>query len=178
MGKLNKVSLIIGILAGIAIVLTFLITLIFPNIPSGDKGEPFKISVTPSFINEGQYTDYNGAPSKVPLKFTLTINSNRNITYLELKEDAVIVDRKNKNSQTKYANSIAWTKKASSGYVFYRGSSNIGYSNSMGAEGWLWGCQNCFMGENSPYVITFNFIYTEDSGTKQSYPVTIKIPIV
>lgn len=179
--KLKKIHLILYILVAMTIILPFFISGIIhlgKVIPGPNPKPPFEISVEPSFIPEGQYTDYNGFPGEVPFKFTLTINPNINITYLKLKEDAVIVDRENKNSQTKYANSINWEKTADREHIFYLGSSNLGHSNSLNAEGWLWGCQNCFMGEYAPYVFTFNFIYAEDSGTKQPYPATIKIPII
>jgi len=179
--KLKKINLILCILVAITILLTFLLKMILGAghiIPDPNPKPPFEVSVDHPVIPEGQYTDYNGFPGKVPLKFTLTINPNKNITYLELKESAVIVDRENKNTLTKYATSINWEKTADKEHIFYRDSSNLWNSNSLKAEGWLWGCQNCFMGEYAPYIFTFNFIYAENSGTKQSYPITMKIPIV
>ena len=137
-----------------------------------DNDAPFNVSVEPSFIEEGTYQDYNG----IPIKFILTFNPNKNITSLTLNENAVIVDRENRTTQTKVS-SIYWTKTSNSNYVFYKDSYTYSFSNSLEAEGKLWECENCFMGEDKPYIFTFNFIYTEGS-IKKTQTSIVKLPII
>jgi len=175
------ISIILGILLTIIGILAFFkINTIDDLIPNGvNTSPPLTISIEPSFIEEGQYTDFNNIPQQIVIKFTLTVNPDKNITYIELNQNSVIIDRKDKTSQTKVS-SIYWTDIADNSHVFYYAPYSSYYypiSKSLEAEGKLWGCQNCFMGEDHPYTFTFNFIYAESDNYKKPYSVTIELPI-
>lgn len=179
--KLKTIGIIITILVGITIILAYLgyddtdkIKKVFDN---SDEGDPFNITITPSFIEEGPYTGYNNFPEQIPITFTLNLNKDKNITYIKLDQNAVIIDRKDKTSQTKVS-TISWTNKHDYDPIFYKDSNSYSFSESLKAEGKLWGCQNCFMGEDRPYIFTFPITYVEDGGSKQVYSVKVEFPIV
>lgn len=176
MDSLTKVSLIVGIVVGL-IIIGGTLAGIWKSVGGVVKegGTPFSLTVQPEFIPEGDYrstSTYNN-DGGVPLKFNLILN-NKDLTYLELSN--VIVDRENKNSLTKFADSLQW-KRYDGRYYGEQPKVLSTSSNLQSFDARLYGCQNCFMGEESPYVITFNFIYSISNGTKQSYPYRIKIPI-
>jgi hypothetical protein len=148
----------------------------------GETSIPFNVTVNPSFIQERQSQSVSYSMDQIPITFTLILNPNKNITYIELDSNAVIVDRENKTDQTKVS-SIVWTGGTSQNQnvVFYYSSSSYysyPYQGRLNAKGYLWDCSNCFMGKNYPYIFTFNFIYTEGNGVKQSYPITTRVPII
>ncbi|MBR9701307.1 hypothetical protein GOV13_00105 [Candidatus Pacearchaeota archaeon] len=171
-GVLQQTYLIVGIIVGLIIIGGFVIALI-PYISDTitDSNPPFDITISPDYINEGQYDEFN-------FKFTLTMLSGRNITFLKLAKSNVIVDRVDKNPQTKVSKNINWDKDYDDNYVFYKGSNSFGFSRKLDAEGSLWGCDNCFMVEQFPYKFTFTFTYSEDGGEEKPLILEKIIPIV
>ncbi len=95
-----------------------------------------------------------------------------------MNDNAVIVDRENKTFQTKVA-SISWKNQnyQYTSRIFYKDSFTYSSSTTLQAEGLLSACQNCFMGKDYPYIITFNFIYSEGDGIKKPYSLPIELPI-
>ena len=111
--------------------------------------------IEPGFINEGQYD--NGK------EITLTVTNvyENNITFLSLLESDIIIDRLNKNKQTQVANWIRWDSRDryNSNYIFDYSRSGFSGNNQLTAKGVLPGCNNCYMGEDSPYEFIFIFKY-------------------
>ena len=140
--------------------------------------EPFKISISPNSINEGQYEN-------IPFTITIIPNSQLNITSFELPKTNLIVDRLNKNSQTSVSQGFCLTPQYSS-YIdcnydslfncptssWDNNNCNKRYETSVA----LVGCPNCFYGSSFPYEVTFNIIYSE-SGMKKTFTKHIAIPI-
>ena len=176
--NIQTIYYLLGIIAFILILLfgvsSFpeLIKIIIPSQNIQNNEAPFSISISPSFIEEKQSEGYND----IPIKFTLTLNPNKNITSLGLKEDNILVDRVNRTAQTKVS-SIRWTKTSSSSYVFLKETYTNPYSNTLTAEGYLWDCPNCFIGEDHPYTFTFTFTYSEEGGPPKVYTTILELPI-
>lgn len=130
---------------------------------------PFEVIVTPKSIQEGQY--------EKGLEITVTIlnRDNRNITFLELTQENVILDRLNKTEQTKVS-SINWEESKPSLIIYEKAMYGRPFEK-IPIKGKLWGCENCFMGENSPYKITFTFKYKEEGNPIKFESIEKIIPI-
>ncbi|MCA9485730.1 MAG: hypothetical protein KC506_02715 [Nanoarchaeota archaeon] len=176
--KLKSVYTFLGILVAITILLAFFGIKGDDFIPKGNKEDPFRIFIEPSFIEEGQYTDIRGYPQYIGLKFKLVPNENLNITYIEVKESSIVIDREGKSPQTKISSNIKWNKNYNDYVFYYSYETYFSRQISLEVEGSLWGCQNCFMGEKYPYIFTFPITYSIDDGAKQVYNVVVKLPIV
>ncbi len=82
--KLTETSIIITILVSITVLflnintISGIINNFFNNNNNQNNEIPFYISIDPTFIQEGQYLDYDGWPQKIPIKFTLILSPNKN----------------------------------------------------------------------------------------------------
>ena len=172
--KLKILAVILGL---ILTALLIVVTLPQAGKVIGDtipKRGSIYISLEPQYINEGQYDE-------IPIKIILSVEKDRNITYLELKKDNIIIDREGKNSQTKVAKNIwNWKGDYNDLSVFYCKSG--GYlscgKRTMESTAKLRGCKNCFMGEEFPYVFTFIIKYSEGGGIIKTITKEVKIPII
>ncbi len=174
-----KIKTIIAISTGfLGLILTFLLIIIsIPeagnviknNIPNND---PIKISIEPTSINEGQY-------SEIPIKLTLSTGDS-NITFLELTKDNMIIDRLNKNSQTMVAKGIwKWEGVYNNENIFYCKNEWYSQCNNLMETTAEWnGCENCFMGEEFPYIFTFIIKYREGNEPIKTVTKNIEIPIL
>lgn len=174
---LNRIYLVVTILGIIPIIIGVLNLFGIDNINLKDifkedsSLEP-KISIEPSSIIQGQY-------EKITFNFILENVIKNNITELYLSQDDVIVNRKNTNGQTAICKIIEWKSGYNNENVFFVNRKlNLGYSDKLEATAELYGGQNCFMGTNSPYVVTIFLQYRNGDGDLKPLTQEIEIPIV
>jgi len=132
-----------------------------------------ELKLEPAFISEGQYKE-------IPIEILIPNVQQNNITSVTLHEYNIKVDRLNKNKQTQVATQISWDE-TFSGYdwVFnYRGGMQYPSRTELRAKGKLI-CpeNNCFMGEDSPYQITFTLHYSIGNGAEIPITITKDIPV-
>ncbi len=139
---------------------------IFDSLFDDEQVGIIEIIFEPEQINEGQYEN-------IPITITIPNVQENNISYLELKQNNVIVVRENKNEQTDVA-TIRWIDMYNpETIILYKG----GSSKELKAVGQLLGCINCFMGEDFPYKITFTVHYKINGGEIEVSTIEKIIPL-
>ncbi|MEN7982688.1 MAG: hypothetical protein ABFQ65_04545 [Nanoarchaeota archaeon] len=133
--------------------------------------KPFTLTISPESINEGQYEEKD-------FTFNLKLNSKINITSFRLIEDNLILDRLNKNSQTKIAKNFYNWKPRNNNYIISCSKNTLSGKCNQNYEfsATLMGCNNCFYGSSFPYQLTYTITYTEDNEEKM-FSDKILIPI-
>jgi len=162
MNSLERTSLIIGIIVGLIIIGGALLSIwrnVGDTINSNDV--PFDIKLSPTYFDEGNYDPYHN----IPFLIEIFPKSGKNITFLELKKDNFKVSRKD-GGLNKPNSNVIW-KDSNSDNIFYFNPSSQYYHypfSTMKSEGKMSICNNCFIGDNYPYLFTFTIYYKENSG--------------
>ena len=161
------ILLILGIIAGV-------VKWAIPIISEWDNGKDFTIKIEPDFISVGQYED------GFPIKIIVEGLDENNITSFSLKKEDITITRLNKNSQTQTSTQLqSWDRYTSGDYVFNEnGHIRIGRMGKLEAEAKMWGCNNCFVGESSPYQFQFVIHYSKDSGDSKAVTKIIELPLI
>lgn len=150
------------ILTIILIVAGFLGLLGYKSIPAFFKdipvphSDPFEVQLSPQEIYQGQYTYQN------PKDFKLTITPDKtiNITSIKIKEDNFQIIREITGERL----NIKWEYNYG-GDIF--DSSRSLYYNLINKEFEIYGCDNCFFGDNRDYTLRMIIDYSVD-GVQQS----------
>jgi hypothetical protein len=175
MGKTNWVA---GatIIAGITLLVLILTNLsqITDNITGNpiNTDNPFIIELSPTYFDEG---NYNYQYDEIPFSIDLIKKFGRNITYLELSKDNFKVSRKD-GGLNKPTSQVNW-KDSRSDILISINPSGYYSSSNLKAEGEMSLCQNCFIGDNYPYVFTFTIYWKEDGRELKSEIFNVEIPI-
>ncbi len=176
--KDTRIAVIISILTIIVFLSTILIngkTIAgwFTKNPSASasNSNDLDLILEPRYINEGSYNE-------IPIKITIPINE-KNISYLRLSKSNIVINRLNKNEQTKTSSLYKWGDYSKNeDAIYYSEPSTIGFTRNLTSFAYLWGCDNCFMGENSPYQFIFTIQYQKNNGPLQVVVIEKTIPII
>ncbi len=134
---------------------------------------PIEILIKPNYINEGQYK------GGIDIEITIPNLKENNITSLKLTQSNIIVDRLNKNDQTEVSSYVRWEDEYNDNYLFhYTGQQYLPFSGTLEAKGKLFDCENCFMGEDSPYIFTFVIQYTQGDEPLTTATIKVEVPII
>ena len=169
-------------LGSIVAILTiiYLIMQIFnlPSLPElfesfqNPKKPSISILIKPDHVNEGQYED------GMTIQLIIPDIDELNITSLKLAKNGVIIDRLNKNDQTIVASQIRWGDKSSNDFVInYRKGMSSRNNINLTASGFWYGCTNCFMGKESPYIFKFTLQYQVNDGHLTPLILDVEVPI-
>ena len=170
---------LISVLAIIVGIITDAQTLIgFPPIKNWEifkSNKDFNLDlglvIEPEFIQEGQYDD------GVPITISIPNIYTKNITYLKLRGEDILIDRINKTDQTKSSSSIRWNDNDDFPLYYNPPYSGSEFDTKLVATGYLLGCNNCFFGENSPYRFKFIIKYKTGDGLEDVITIEKIIPI-
>ena len=134
---------------------------------------PFDVKISPEYFNEG-YSDYQDS---FPISLKVIPKQNRNITTLELSKDNFKITREDRGLNKPRSKYIVWETPDYQRNIISYPSSSWDYNNYLEAKGKLLGCDNCFIGDNYPYVFTFTIYYKEDESELKSKTFSEIIPI-